>query len=277
MSAAELPTASMMGSVERLGVAASRPFIPLQGRFCGSALTRLSDTLSGSKPGRSAGYAARVSIRCHPFDPLDRAELIRSVGWALRSSPCEQLPPERFEGAGIYAIYYQGDFDPYRPVALAGCDWPIYVGSAMPAAEQWGLAGLDTAPGTKLYDRLSRDHNSVKAATNLNEDDFQCRYLIIDDIWIPEAERLLLDHYKPLWNGVVDGFGGPGGITGRAGEQKSGWDTLHPGRPVAKGRASRVSADEIRARIAEHLDTHPLQRGQRNSVRFGENAARLNR
>jgi hypothetical protein len=204
-----------------------------------------------------------VSTRCHPFNPLDRVELIRSVGRAMPSSPCEQLPPERFEGAGIYAIYYQGDFDPYRPVALAGCDWPIYVGSAMPAAEQWGLAGLDTAPGTQMYERLREDHSSVKTATNLNEDDFQCRYLIIDDIWIAQAERLLIDHYKPLWNGVVDGVGIPGDTAIRAGQQKSAWDILHPGRPTANGRATGVTAAKIRARIAEHLDTHPPQSGHR--------------
>jgi Eco29kI restriction endonuclease len=209
-----------------------------------------------------------VSTRCHPFNPLDRVELIRSVGRAMPSSPCEQLPPERFEGAGIYAIYYQGDFDPYRPVALAGAEWPIYVGRAMPAGEQWGLADLDTSPSAKLYERLRQHHNSVKVATNLEEDDFQCRYLVIDDIWIPQAERLLIDHYKPLWNGVVNGFGiraprvNPGCMTGRAG-QKSAWDILHPGRPIANGRATGVSGVKIRARIAEHLDAHPPQSGHR--------------
>ena len=45
----------------------------------------------------------------HTFNPLDRVELGRSVGRALLLSPCEPLPPERFEGAGIYAIYYEGD------------------------------------------------------------------------------------------------------------------------------------------------------------------------
>lgn len=176
-----------------------------------------------------------VSAGRHAFNPLDRVELGRSVGRALLLSPCEALPPDRFEGAGIYAIYYQGDFEPYRPVALAGCEWPIYVGRAMPAGGRTGLVGLGSSPGRKLYERLRQHHNSIKAVKSLDERDFRCRYLVVDDIWIPLAERLLIGHYRPLWNGVVDGFGihapggTPGGTTGRAGQQKSAWDTLHPG------------------------------------------------
>jgi hypothetical protein len=209
-----------------------------------------------------------VSAARHAFNPLDRVELGRSVGRALLLSPCETLPPERFEGAGIYALYYQGGFDAYRPIALADCEWPIYVGRAMPAGGRTGLIGLDASPGRKLYERLRQHHNSVKAAENLDEDDFRCRYLVVDDIWIPLAERLLIGHYRPLWNGVVDGFGihapggTPGGTVGRAGQQKSAWDTLHPGRSFAKGRAARVSAAQVRKRIAEHLAAHPPQPGE---------------
>jgi hypothetical protein len=209
-----------------------------------------------------------VSAGRHVFNPLDRVELGRSVGRALLLSPCEALPPDRFEGAGIYAIYYQGDFEPYRPVALAGCEWPIYVGRAMPAGGRTGLVGLGSSPGRKLYERLRQHHNSIKAVKNLDERDFRCRYLVVEDIWIPLAERLLIGHYRPLWNGVVDGFGihapggTPGGTTGRAGQQKSAWDTLHPGRPFAKGRAPRVSAAKIRKRIAAHLAAYPPQPGE---------------
>ena len=209
-----------------------------------------------------------VPLGRHAFNPLDRVELGRSVGRALLLSPCELLPPERFEGAGIYAIYYQGDFEPYYPVALAGCGWPIYVGRAMPAGGRTGLVGLGSSPGRKLYERLRQHHNSIKAVKNLDERDFRCRYLVVDDIWIPLAERLLIGHYRPLWNGVVDGFGihapggTPGGTTGRAGQQKSAWDTLHPGRPFAKGRPVRVSGASIRTRIAEHLAAHPPQPGE---------------
>jgi len=204
----------------------------------------------------------------HAFNPLDRVELGRSVGRALLLSPCEALPPGRFEGVGIYALYYQGDFEAYRPVALAGCEWPIYVGRAMPAGGRTGLIGLGEPSGYRLYERLREHYRSVKAVGNLDEKDFRCRYLVVDDIWIPLAERLLIGHYRPLWNGVVDGFGihapggTPGGTVGRAGQQKSAWDTLHPGRPFAKGRPVRVRDATIRKQIAEHLAAHPPQPGE---------------
>ena len=200
----------------------------------------------------------------HAFNPLDRVELGRSVGRALLLSPCEPLPPpERFDGAGIYAIYYEGSFDAYQPIAFPQCSWPIYVGRAMPAGGRKGLVGLDASPGPKLYDRLREHGRSIAATTNLEPDDFRCRYLVVDDIWIPLAERLIIGHYRPLWNGVVDGFGihdpggKPGGTTGRGGQQKSPWDTLHPGRTFAKGRVNRLPKREIRQRVAEHLAAHP--------------------
>jgi len=205
----------------------------------------------------------------HSFNPLDRVELGRSVGRALLLSPCESLPPvERFQGAGIYAIYYHGDFAPYRPVALPECEWPIYVGRAMPSGGRAGLLGLGSSPEPKLHSRLREHARSMEAVSNLDIADFRCRYLIVDDIWIPLAERLLIGHYRPLWNGVVDGFGihapggKPGGTKGRGGQMKSPWDTLHPGRPFAEGRPNRVEEREIRTKIKAHLHEHPPRRGE---------------
>lgn len=215
-----------------------------------------------------ADYAAPVSSSRHAFNPLDRVELGRSVGRALLLSPCEALPPKRFAGAGIYAVYYQGDFKAYRPVALPRCEWPIYVGKAMPPGARKGLIGLDASPGAKLHQRLREHARSVGGVTNLHGGDFRCRYLVVDDIWIPLAERLLIGHYRPLWNGVVDGFGihapggEPGGTTGRAGQQKSLWDTLHPGRRFAEGRPPRLPVRDILRLISGHLEAHPPQPGE---------------
>ena len=56
-----------------------------------------------------------------------------------------QLPPNPFNGAGVYAIYYTGSFDPYRLVAAENKDnlfnWPIYVGKAVPKGGRIGRVG----------------------------------------------------------------------------------------------------------------------------------------
>jgi len=59
--------------------------------------------------------------------------------------------------------------------------------------------------------------------------------LVVDEIFISLGEQLLIAKFGPLWNTLVDGFGGnqPGG--GRRGQKRSAWDTLHRGRKTAKG------------------------------------------
>ena len=44
--------------------------------------------------------------RPEPYDPLDYAHLAENVVRALMAQPCRELPPpERFTGAGVYAVY----------------------------------------------------------------------------------------------------------------------------------------------------------------------------
>lgn len=49
-----------------------------------------------------------------PYNPLDKRNLAESVASAMLHTPVQKLPPEPFIGAGVYAIYYKGDFEPYR-------------------------------------------------------------------------------------------------------------------------------------------------------------------
>ncbi len=108
-----------------------------------------------------------------PFNPLDKRHLGESVGQAMLRRPVRPLQDlEAFDGAGIYAIYYTGDFLGYE--AIAACNRngnygaPIYVGKAVPKGARKG-GDLE--------------------ASSLNINDFQCRYLIVDDIWIPLVSR----------------------------------------------------------------------------------------
>jgi hypothetical protein len=53
-----------------------------------------------------------------PYNPLDKRNLGASVAEALLSrKPVSLGALERFDGAGVYAIDYVGDFEAYRPVS----------------------------------------------------------------------------------------------------------------------------------------------------------------
>ena len=172
-----------------------------------------------------------------PFNPLDKRHLGESVAAAMLKSEVHPLPPEKFKGAGIYAIYYTGDFEAYGNLAAVNSNGqfarPIYVGKAVPAGARKGGLGLGVDHVTALFKRLSEHYESIKAAENLDESDFFCRYLVVDDIWIPLAESLLIEKFQPVWNRVLDGFGNHDPGSGRYAQQKSPWDELHPGREWA--------------------------------------------
>jgi Eco29kI restriction endonuclease len=174
-----------------------------------------------------------------PYNPLDKRNLGESVAAALLRRPVGSLPPlDRFVGAGVYAIYYVGRFDAYRPIAEANRDqrWtrPIYVGKAVPPGARKGGFGLSASAGPALFKRLREHANSIGEAQNIDIHDFSCRYLISDDIWIPLGESLLIEQFKPLWNVLVEGFGIHKPGKNRP-QQTSKWDTLHPGRRLAAG------------------------------------------
>lgn len=173
-----------------------------------------------------------------PYNPLEKSHLGESVAKALLQQPIVPLPPpESFNGAGIYAIYYAGNFNAYLPVAQRNRNnrWmaPIYVGKAVPPGARKGGYGLGEAPGDVLWRRLREHAESIQQVENLDAADFSCRYLVVDDIWIPLGESLLISMFSPLWNQLIDGFGNHDPGRGRHGQQRSSWDTVHPGRPWA--------------------------------------------
>ena len=196
-----------------------------------------------------------------PCNPLDKKNLGVSVAEALLGRPRSPLPPkDRFEGAGVYAIYYKGEFAAYRPVARKNQspdekdDVPIYVGKAVPAGARKGGLGLDAPPGAALYNRLVDHSGSIVAASgNLKIEDFFCRYLAVDDIWIPLGENLLIEMFSPLWNKVVDGFGNHDQGKGRHQGRLPAWDVLHPGRVWASRLQPGASEESILASISRAI------------------------
>lgn len=193
-----------------------------------------------------------------PYNPLDKRNLGASVAAAMLSSPVHPLPPEPFIGAGVYAIYYRGDFPPYEKLAALNEDAfnvPIYVGKAVPAGARKGGLGMNVEHGLALFNRLSEHFVSISKATNLNERDFVCRYLVVDDIWIPLAESMLIERFKPLWNRCIDGFGNHDPGKGRYQQQKSPWDCIHEGREWAANLRPNITPKaDLLKKIANYLD-----------------------
>jgi Eco29kI restriction endonuclease len=194
-----------------------------------------------------------------PYNPLDRIHLGESVVSALLAYPVVALPlPEPFIGAGIYALYYRGDFSAYSRIAEQNTHdaWakPIYVGKAVPVGAWRGGYGLGESPGEVLYRRLCEHATSIQQAINLSLGDFTCRYLVVDDIWIPLAESLLISMFIPLWNSYLDGFGNHDPGADHYNQQRSAWDEIHPGRPwAARLRPNPRSQTDILQRIEEFL------------------------
>lgn len=204
-----------------------------------------------------------MSADVFPFNPLDKRNLGESVANALLARPVASLGQlQPFTGAGVYAIYYSGDFPAYREISVRNRgdirQLPIYVGKAVPAGSRKGGMGLGDSPGQVLFKRLREHLESIEAASNLNSADFSCRFLTVDDIWIPLGESLLIARFSPLWNTLIDGFGNHDPGKGRHAGLRPRWDTLHPGRAWANRLQTRdETAAAIQREIKEALATLP--------------------
>lgn len=191
-----------------------------------------------------------------PFNPLDIRNLGESLFNEFRVGRCHPLPPtERFRGAGVYALYYKGSFEAYLPIADPDRGIPIYVGKASPPGGRGGAEGLQEVEGNHLYNRLSAHKRSIAAAENLAVRDFLCKYLIVDAVWIPLMESLLIRRHQPLWNSEVNGFGSNTPGQNRSGA-RSPWDELHPGRPWYARLDQKQTPEQVRERVALHFESH---------------------
>jgi len=179
-----------------------------------------------------------------PYDPLNYQNLAQNVVLALMDQPCVGLTDlAPFEGEGVYAIYYKGNLEYYA--SIKGEKFPIYVGSAVPAGKRKGGPPGSSQENRTLYNRLNQHAKSISQAENLRIQDFMCRYLVVIPVWISLAERFLIEHYRPIWNTIVDGFGNHDPGRGRVNMKRPRWDILHSGRPWTKRLKASESPDEV--------------------------------
>lgn len=179
------------------------------------------------------------------FDPLDYTTIAETIVRTLLEQECNPLPPpEPFRGAGIYALYYSGDFGPYESIAARNRGpnptQPIYIGKT----------------DGSLYKRLEQHAKSIRQTSNLRLEDFKCRYLVVRPEWIGLAEAMLIERFRPPWNGAIRGFGIHDPGEGRRRQKLSDWDALHPGREIAEGLPRGKSEAVILEKLQQFLNRY---------------------
>ncbi|MDE2922109.1 MAG: Eco29kI family restriction endonuclease [Acidobacteriota bacterium] len=196
-----------------------------------------------------------------PYDPLDYGNLtVNLVRELMDRNPVDLPATERFGGPGVYALFYDGDYEPYAALRSSDAAHPIYVGKAVPpGARKGGRAPDEAAPA--LFKRIREHTDSLEAAVNLRVMDFRCRYLVVVPLWITMAERFLIEHYQPCWNVCVEGFGLHNPGKGRLQGLCPWWDTLHPGRQWA-ARLRPRSEVEAKERLRTFTDQYGASRGR---------------
>ena len=188
------------------------------------------------------------------YDPLNYDNLARSVVAALLEKEPEPLPPIKlFGGAGVYAIYYTGDFKAYTLISKPKYKTPIYVGKAIPAGGRKGQTGVTPSSGNELLKRLQEHAKSIEQVSNLHSGEFACRYLVVLPVWVSLAEQFLINHYRPIWNLVLDGFGNHPPGAGRKDMRRPRWDIVHPGRPWANKLVPEEKIEDLLVELGNFL------------------------
>lgn len=202
--------------------------------------------------------------RLHTFGSQPFQSVVHEAIEFLNQTPIQILPPAlQFVGAGVYALYYVGDFDLYGKIAKANQSHytqPIYVGKAVPPG--WRTARASESETPDLYRRLREHGRGIQQASSLKMDEFRCRFEILsgsESDLIATIEAALIRQYTPLWNTVIDGFGNHDPGSGRYDQAPSEWDILHPGRPWAERlRGEAPVLYDLIDKIQRFLEQLPL-------------------
>ena len=185
------------------------------------------------------------------YDPLTYGTLMAGTILEFEKQSEHRLDePITIAGPGIYSLMYNGQHKGYQNIAGTGT--PIYAGKASPPGSRRGGEGDINA--RTLQNRIRQHQRSIEQARNLEAKDFTYRYLAIVPTWINLAERFIIQHYQPVWNACLDGFGDHDPGQGRHQGERSWWDTLHPGRPWADRLQPVKSVQDAQTRLREFFD-----------------------
>lgn len=187
------------------------------------------------------------------FDPLAVENVGVTLAVELLEQPLLDMPPkDPFPGAGVYALYFCGNHQAYRGLVKldeSRCKFPIYIGKAAGQSAKQGFNPHGSG-ARKLYKRIEQHSDSIDAVENLSLTDFKCRALVLNDAYIALAESVMIQVFRPPWNGMS--FGSKVVGKNRMGGKPALWDALHPGRG---GRPAGIErAEEAEKLIAKRVD-----------------------
>lgn len=215
-------------------------------------------------------FSHPFNIDEHVFRSPELQDLLLKAVRFFNGTPVHQMPlTSRFPGAGVYAIYYTGNYPLYKglsDVNKIAYRQPIYVGKAIPSGGRKGISAALSSEA-KVHYRLREHTASILEANAFSKSngeefhleiaDFACRFILLpgdESAIIAPIESALIRIYQPLWNSTVDGFGNHTPGIRRFDQAKSSWDVIHRGREWAeKCRGTPPSAKAIFADIAAHI------------------------
>lgn len=189
-------------------------------------------------------------------------ELVKDAIRFFNGTPVHSLPPpEKFLGTGVYALYYTGTnkiYQKYSDLNRLSYDFPIYVGKAVPKGwRQSRVSDGQRNQSNELFNRIREHSNNIRSVSELNLEDFSCRFVIFEkdaSDMISTIEDALIKLNFPLWNSSLDGFGNHDPGSGRYEQAKSDWDVIHQGRSWAERLNGEANSKEtILLNIEKHL------------------------
>ena len=197
------------------------------------------------------------------YDPMGTENITAAICLELERQPLIPLDPEidRFEGSGLYAIYYSGNNLPLYK-RLKNTNIPVYVGQALSYNSQTGMAIVAVRP---LWERIRDHRKSIEGAGLLGE--FSVRLLCLPDVHADLGENGIRLFYRPVWNAILRGFGSKEQGSSTRKSKRSPWDTVHPGRSRTHGgQVHDVGSlvGRVNAHIASQLERYddaPWRRG----------------
>lgn len=196
----------------------------------------------------------------HSLEPDLVQFYLRQPSFALQDLGTHVEELSRY--VGVYFLFYTGSNELYREIVAMNVDGlikPIYVGKAVAAGSRSGNSAKITGG---LFHRLNLHRTSLEEAAGLDVADFQVRVIAMEGAAAVQwAEQTFITRLQPAWNVAIAGFGIKVPGAGRNEQKISVWDTLHPGRSLAKdltkerdlGKETAAAVDKMRKKLAIDL------------------------